>query len=273
MLTELNEHPLTELFWRRVDLADNASPFVQELQQTLGETPYFRQSPTDLITSMQEVLRPSKVLLHGLEYQVHPGVFPSHKTRTISHLLTNCESLVAGKHICDMGCGFGVVGLHALHHGAYSVVAVDTNTLAIENTRENIQCHGYTRSCIETYVSDCFDHVPEQQFDCIIFNPPFFSYQHEAAHDIDQAIHDPGLRTLKKFLQQAHTFSHRNTLLIVAYSSRCDIQRIEHTFGSYNYQWMLWKRAHEQDRFDTRLYVLTPSPSNNGVTPDFDNTA
>ena len=51
---------------------------------------------------------------------------------------------LAGLRVADLGCGSGVLGLAALRLGAASVVAVDTDSLAVRATTDNAALNGLT---------------------------------------------------------------------------------------------------------------------------------
>lgn len=51
---------------------------------------------------------------------------------------------LAGLRVADLGCGSGVLGLAALRLGAASVVAVDTDSLAVRATADNAALNGLT---------------------------------------------------------------------------------------------------------------------------------
>lgn len=51
---------------------------------------------------------------------------------------------LAGLRVADLGCGSGVLGLAALRLGAASVVAADTDSLAVRATVENAALNGLT---------------------------------------------------------------------------------------------------------------------------------
>lgn len=50
-----------------------------------------------------------------------------------------------GKHVLDMGCGTGVLAILAEKRGAASVVAIDNDEWAYQNTLENLRTNGCTR--------------------------------------------------------------------------------------------------------------------------------
>ncbi|HQW87281.1 MAG TPA: 50S ribosomal protein L11 methyltransferase [Flavobacteriales bacterium] len=49
---------------------------------------------------------------------------------------------LAGKAVCDMGCGTGVLAILAARRGATDLLAVDNDPQAVDNARENLDANG-----------------------------------------------------------------------------------------------------------------------------------
>jgi ribosomal protein L11 methyltransferase len=71
-----------------------------------------------------------------------------------------------GKHVLDLGCGSGVLGLAALHLGARGVTAVDHDELARKATWHNAQLNDFEQT-IEVLPPQL---IKAQQFDLILAN-------------------------------------------------------------------------------------------------------
>lgn len=87
-------------------------------------------------------------------------------TRTILKAMTAVD--FNGKTVLDMGCGTGVLAIYAEKLGAASLVAIDIEEWAYENTLENIQvnnCHA-----IETRLGGKEQIKPSDKFDVVIAN-------------------------------------------------------------------------------------------------------
>lgn len=100
----------------------------------------------------------------------HPGLFSSTKL-----LLENIESIdFTGKSLLELGAGSGLISFRAWHKGA-DVTASDINPAAIEGLRVNLsQISEAPGHKFKIVLSDLFNQIPNQIFDFIIVNPPFY---------------------------------------------------------------------------------------------------
>ena len=197
--------------------------------------------------------------VEGVKIVVFPHVYPSHKFRTTSFVLKNLKDLVKNKKVCDMGCGPGIVGLYSLHNGAAQVVQADINPSAIENAKKNNILHGFTNEKINTYLSNCFENVPESIFDLIVFNMPYHCDEIEINDPLKYAFYDPAFASITKFLSEAKKYSHEETQVLIAFSNKGDTERLERIFEQSGYGWDLWKVINTDQEYDNRIYRLVIS--------------
>jgi ribosomal protein L11 methyltransferase len=73
--------------------------------------------------------------------------------------------------VLDFGCGTGVLGIACVKLGAKSVMAVDNDPWAIENTRENIKRNNVQRQI--TVRLGSVSAIPRLKYDCIVANIDF----------------------------------------------------------------------------------------------------
>lgn len=103
----------------------------------------------------------------------HPGLFFS-----TQFLLRELEKEnISGKRLLELGAGSGLVSFRAAVRGA-KVTATDINPVAIEGLKLNFAQLG-AESLPRIILSDLFDRIPEQKFDYIIINPPYYPRQPE----------------------------------------------------------------------------------------------
>jgi len=96
----------------------------------------------------------------------HPGFFHSTKL-----LLAVVEKMnLAGKKFLELGAGSGLIAIVAAQRGA-KVLASDVSSKAVENIKRNEALTGVE---IEIVKSDLFKNIPQQVFDVVVINPPYY---------------------------------------------------------------------------------------------------
>lgn len=217
---------------------------------------YFKLNAEEIFEDVIKLEGEKSVSIEGIEFVVHPNVYPSDKFRTTSFVLKNIQSYFKDKTVCDMGCGLGVVGQFALQHGAKRIVQADINPFAVENAKKNKELHESINTETSIFQSDCFDNVPKQIFDIIVWNMPFHTNPIVFKNPLEHAFNDPNFQSLKKFLSQIPNYSHENTLTFIAFSNKGDIEGIESIFDSFNLNWELWKITNTDQQYDNRIYLI-----------------
>lgn len=218
---------------------------------------YYKLSADDIYEDVNAINQEMvKAEVEGINFLVFPHVYPSQNFRTTAFVLTNLKDLMVGKKICDMGCGPGIVGLYALHNGAAQVVQADINPNAVENAKENNILNGFGNTKVKTFLSNCFDGVPKDSFDVIIFNMPYHCDNIQIDDPLKYAFYDPAFGSIKKFLMQAEAYSHKNTQIFIAFSNKGRVDLLEKIFDESIYAWETWKITNTDQEYDNRIYRL-----------------
>jgi 16S rRNA (guanine1207-N2)-methyltransferase len=100
-----------------------------------------------------------------------PGVFSYDHLDEASLLLLDNLRILAGSHVLDLGCGYGILGLYAAQAGAAQVDLLDDNQLAVACTRRNILRHGLEQA--NAVPSDAASLAANPPYQFILTNPPF----------------------------------------------------------------------------------------------------
>ena len=217
---------------------------------------YFKYCPEKIIQDVCELKEQRLSNVSGIELLIDPHVYPSDRFRSSRFLVQELHGMLKGAKVCDMGCGPGIVGLAAAYNGAKNVVQVDINPYAAKNAIHNREFHKFDFSKIQIYESDCFDQVPTQKFDYVLFNPPFHSDDFEIQNPIERAFIDPQFVSFEKFLLQSEHYLEKDGKIIIAFSNKGDTLALEALFSKYHFDWRLWRIANSQAEYDTRLYLL-----------------
>ena len=124
---------------------------------------------------------------NGLELLIkkgvfHPGLFYS--TKFLLQVIRK-ENLT-GKTFLELGAGSGLLSFYAASAGAV-VTASDISTTAIDGLKINLRHLKVMGHKLQLHIlqSDLFDAIPEQQFDYMVINPPY--YPKKAGNEAEMA--------------------------------------------------------------------------------------
>ena len=111
------------------------------------------------------------VHMDGLALHLAPGVFHPRwflTTRTIAQFALG--TIQEKDRVLELGAGNGFLALSCSRAGA-SVMASDINPAAVASIQRSAL---ENKLQLEVIHSDLFDSIPQQVFDYIFINPPFF---------------------------------------------------------------------------------------------------
>jgi release factor glutamine methyltransferase len=169
--------------------------------------------------------RKSKV--NGFDLKVRGGVFhPAYffSSELFSEFISQLD--LKNKTFLDLGCGSGIIALEAYKKEA-KVTALDVSLEAVKNTKENFKLNFVNiEDEFKVIHSDLFDSLPEQKFDVIAINPPYFFKA--AANDMEYAWHcgEKG-EYFKQLFSDLEKFCHRETKVYMILAQNCEIERIQ----------------------------------------------
>lgn len=99
-----------------------------------------------------------------------------------SFLLLKVTEAGPGERLLEMGCGAGLVSLHAAKAGA-TVAAADINPHAVECAKRNAARNNLR---VEAVLSDLFENI-HGDFDVIAFNPPYLPQETRSTSWIEKS--------------------------------------------------------------------------------------
>ncbi|MBB3992586.1 16S rRNA (guanine1207-N2)-methyltransferase [Sulfitobacter undariae] len=98
-----------------------------------------------------------------------PGVFSADGVDLASALLADALPEKLGKHVCDLGAGWGFLSAHVLsREGVEAVHLVEAGHTALECARRNV-----TDPRAHFHWADGTDWDPAHKVDTVVMNPPF----------------------------------------------------------------------------------------------------
>lgn len=117
-----------------------------------------------------------------------------------SYLLLKAVEISPGESMLELGCGTGIVALHAAKLGAV-VTAADVSPKAVDCTRRNAARNGLK---VNTVMSDLFSNI-QGTFDVIAFNPPYLPKEGRTTSWIEKSWEggDEGSEMSVRFLEEA----------------------------------------------------------------------
>jgi len=104
---------------------------------------------------------------HSFRFVSQAGVFAKDKVDENSHLLLRVLPPLSGR-LCDLGCGYGLLGVALGKVYGLDVLCVDVNPRAVDLARRNLEAHGVNGRAVTS------DGLAETEglFDNIVLNPP-----------------------------------------------------------------------------------------------------
>jgi release factor glutamine methyltransferase len=152
----------------------------------------------------------------------HPGFFFS-----TNLLLNYIKALpLKDKKILEPGCGSGLISIYVAKKGAVAT-ASDINLVAIEFLKKNSRQNNVDLTIIQ---SDLFQNIPEQQFDIIAINPPYYKKQPQSAQEYAWYCGENGEYFSGLFKELSNYIHKQSQVLMVAFEG-CDMKMIEDFAG------------------------------------------
>lgn len=108
----------------------------------------------------------------------------------------------SGKKVLDFGCGTGILGIYALKKGAESVLFIDNEHEAVENTRENALLNSLDP--VEAVLGSS-EKIPSVSYDVILANITR-NVLTELMDDLKAALKPDGKLVISGFLEQDKSY-------------------------------------------------------------------
>jgi release factor glutamine methyltransferase len=157
-----------------------------------------------------------EISYNGLSLSVPDSIYEPAED---SFMLASAAEGLKGS-VLEIGCGSGVVSLACARNGA-SVWGVDINPEAVRCARENAERNSIKD--VRFMAGDLFASLPEQQFDAILFNPPYLptTKNERLASSLNSAFDggEDGRKVLDRFLDQFQSFLKPGGALFLVQSS------------------------------------------------------
>ena len=175
----------------------------------------------------------------------HPGFFYS--TKFLLEFLE--QQQLTGKSLLELGCGAGLISVAAAKRGA-NVTASDISITAIDNATKNMAKNKVSVSVIH---SDLFNSIPEQTFDFIFINPPY--YARDPTNDAQYAWYcGKDFEYFTKLFGSILPYVDKSSLVIMVLTKGSEINTIKKIAGSQNISFELLRE--KKVLFDEKDYIF-----------------
>lgn len=146
-------------------------------------------------------------------------------------LLLDSLEVSKGLKVLEMGCGTGLVSCHVAFNGA-DLTAADINPKAVSCTNNNLKNNNLKGTAV---VSNLFQNIHEN-FDLIIFNPPYLSAEEEGCGIIEKAWAGgpTGTEILAEFLEQSISHLMPDGRITVLLSSEMNSEALNNILSNFN---------------------------------------
>lgn len=167
--------------------------------------------------------KPRKYNYKKIKGVVNPDVFHPQFTISTKILLDYLDNEnLSDKTLLELGCGSGIISTFSAYEGA-NVLASDINRHAIENALLNAEKN---KVKIKTINSNLFQEIPQQEFDYIIINPPY--YPKVPQNDVEKAWYcGVEFEYFKDLFSTIRPYFNNDSKIIMILSEDCEIEKIK----------------------------------------------
>ena len=189
---------------------------------------------------MKNTLKSTTFSYKELTFEIHPEVYDPAED---SFQLLEAIQVKKGDTVLEIGTGCGVVALACAQIGA-NIVCSDINPYAVELTKRNYELNkSHIKGNVDIREGDLFSVLePEEQFDCIVFNPPYLPTKAEDRiggtdwFDVATDGGTSGLKITKRFIEEARKYLHKNGHIYLVFSSLSDRNAFNNIISKAGFQ-------------------------------------
>lgn len=206
------------------------------------------------LAAMRLHREPYEVMVRKLPIVVLPNVWsPAHDWSSL-FFIENMPELT-GHDFLEIGSGTGLISVFASHAGAASIVAVDVNDAAVENTQLNFRRFHVDKA--EAFKSDGFSDV-RGQFDVIVWNAPYHGSRPN--DDLERGCADENYGGIRNFFRDVGGYLKPGGKVIFGFSESGDLPLIEALIAINGFQ-IKRKLSDWRQNYNCMLFELERSGS------------
>jgi len=188
------------------------------------------------------------LMLHIPPEVFHPGFFFSTKL-----LLRYIEKEhFQKKTFLELGAGSGLLSIYAAKRGGV-VTASDINPIAIECLRRNAEENLAEMKVIH---SDLFEKIPQQEFDMVLINPPYYKKKPSSFSDYAWYCGENG-EYFQNLFTQLRNYIHKASEVLMVLCDSCDLSLIKELAGKNSFH---MKPVYVQKTIIEKNYIFKIQP-------------
>jgi release factor glutamine methyltransferase len=126
------------------------------------------------------------------------------------------------KFFLELGAGSGLIAMYAARQGANGT-ATDINPVAIHSLEMNARSNRIPLTIIR---SDLFTDIPQQAFDIIAINPPYYKKQPQTAAEYAWYCGEQG-EYFQQLFSGLHHYIHPQSVVLMVLCDGCDLEMIK----------------------------------------------
>lgn len=176
----------------------------------------------------------STVSFDGFRLKVLTGVFHPRLFFSTKYFYSFIKKIeLNSMNFLEIGSGSGILSLLAFKKGA-KVSAVDIDPKAVENTRLNFFQNFHETANLSVLQSDVFSNLPQQKFDVIVINPPY--YFKKVTEDSQQAWYcGENGEYFEMLFSGLRNYIHESSRTYMILEENCEIDRIKDIAKKYRF--------------------------------------
>lgn len=179
--------------------------------------------PEEVIARLERQEEIEEVVVNGLNFKVLPGVLSPKLSHAPDYLMADWV-IRKGDRVLDLGCGCGILGISALKQGAGSLVALDKNPRAVENTSLNLSSLGLEKFGT-VKLSDTYGALDgSERFDVILLSPPYWDRPPDSP--LANSCYDEDYRFLTGAIRGAPRHLVKGGRVFIIFSNQGDVSRL-----------------------------------------------
>ncbi len=203
-----------------------------------------------------ESKKPHQVTVMGKKFTVLPTVFSPKHFKDPEFFVKELP-IKKGETFLEIGSGTGIVSIFAIIKGASKVVAIDINPKAVENTKLNVDAHGF-KDKIKVLKGDVFEPLKNEKFDTIFWNTPWGLVKEDNLTPLESALWDTEYRDTTRFIKNAHKYLNSRRRVLIGFSSSIgDLNYLQEILRDNGYDFKIIKETSSTSlEFPSRFEII-----------------